>query len=280
MYFKKCDELVDRVEKFLDSYSAAGMLDRGDFYRWIKEILTKLNVPAYSPVHRVENIEDGKLAIPDDVYQIWALYKYKSIPKTKKLNEIYPPEAETETISKYECYNECHDPCTVRHIEHKYNTMIIKHYLDNSWWESSYQEGSLLQLKPYKLEICDKDSVSLKVKSGLQVTTDNNYFYFNFDEGAIYLQYYKLMLDEDGLPMIPDVTQIEQAIEYYIMYKSLQKIYINGEENVVQRMDFLKNEYDMHFRIASSWVRLPTAKSLIEYGKLLRNKYNIFERVC
>lgn len=279
MNFKKCDQLIARVEKALHSYLAAGMLDRGDFYRWIKEIITKLNVPAYSPVHRIQNIEEGKLIIPDDVYQIWALYKYDAIPKTKKLQEI-TPEFETETIQRYECYNECSDPCDVHHIEHKYNTMIVKHYIDNSWWENTYEQGNLLQLKNYKIDICDKDGPSFKIKNDLQVTMDNNYFYFNFDEGAIYLQYYKIMLDEDGLPMIPDVTQIEQAIEYYIMYKFLQQVYINGEENVLQRMQFMRLEYDNYYRIAANWVRLPTAKSLIEYGKLLRNKYKVFERVC
>ena len=271
MIFKSSEQLIERVKESLHSYQASGQLDQGLFYRWIKEILAKLNVPAYSVAHKILDIEDGKVLIPDDVYQIWALYRYEET--SEKVRTYYKEETTTRRIEGTTCYDQCSDPCD---IQKECDSLIVTKETTDHFQTRTYSDGALLSLKNYKLERCDSESPSIHNKSSLEATMDNNYFYFNFDSGSIYLQYFRMMM-EDGLPMIPDVVQIEQAIEYYIMYKFVQSLYINGEGDAIQRMQILQQEYNFHYGVARSWVKLPTARSLIEHGKLLRNKYKIFD---
>lgn len=269
MNFKSSEQLIARVNSQLSSFQSAGLLDH---YRLIKEIIAKLNIPAFSPVHRIANIENSRLQIPDDLYQIWAIYRYGK--ETKKLApELYKQNEIRTRISTYECYDPCGDPCE---LEVEPNILVTKTYVANTPYIQTYEHGQLLSLKNYKIDRCDQDSPSIHNKSSLEVTMDSNYFYFNFETGSIYLQYFKMMLDEDGLPMIPDVVQIELAIEYYLLYRFFQEAYINNWFDAFQRMQYFEAKYQEAYQTAKSWHRLPTARSLIEYGKLMRNKYNIY----
>lgn len=270
--FKSSEQLIARVVKQLNSYQASGQLDEGDFYRWIKEVLMKLNVPSFTPVHRILEFENGKLTIPDDVYQIWAIWKYDEV--SNKNTEWIQTNKIVSPVLTHECYDPCGNPCE---IEKEPNTIVTKYFLPTKSIQKSYSNGQLLTLKNYNISRCDKDSPSIYNKSSLEVTMDNNNFYFNFDEGSIYLQYFKFMLDEDGLPMIPDVTQIELAIETYLVYRFFQELYYNTTLDVLQRMQYAELKYNEAYKAASIWVKLPTAKGLLNYLHIVRNKYKVFE---
>ncbi len=271
MIFKSSEQLIARVSKQLKSYKSSGELDEGDFYRWIKEILMKLNVPAFSPVHRIIEFEESKLEIPQDLYRIWAMWKYDHVEVKNtnwiKTNQIVAP------IATYECYNECGDPCEV---EKTPQYLTTKYFLPTQQITRSYTNGQLLQLKNYSVEKCDKDSPSIYNKSSLEVTMDNNNFYFNFEAGSVYLQYFKVMLDENGLPMIPDVVQIELAIETYIVFRFFQELFYENSE-VIGKMQYAEQKHYEALKIATNWVKLPKAQGLINYLKTVRDKYNIFE---
>lgn len=275
--FKKSDELIERVKETLSSYQAAGMIDEGMFYRWIKEILAKLNIPAYTPVHRIQDIEGGEMDIPDDLYNIWTIWRYNEwseVPSPQQIrNDVI-----RERVGEYHCTDTCNDPCDVCEFEQKFDTLVIKHYVDYTrLYERCYKKGELLKLRNYKVDRCDKQSPSIHNNSSLEVTMDNNKFYFTFEKGSIYIQYFKMLEDENGLPMIPDVVQIEQAIEDYIIYKIFQKLYYNGEGD----FQHLKRESEVAYRAsyatALSWVKLPTAAKMVEYINLLRNRYKVFQ---
>lgn len=274
MNFKSADQLIARVSKTLNSYQASGLLDEGDFYRWIKEILAQLNIPAYSVVHRIISVEDYKYQIPEDVYKIWALYRYNV--KSEYKQEKHLQNTITTRISEYSCIDECGDVCDLEcHPAQKY--LVTKNYATPIPYVKEYENGALLKLKNYKLEMCDKESPSIYNNSLLEVSMDSNHFYFNFEKGSVYIQYFRMLLDENGIPMIPDVVQIEKAIETYIIFRFFQELYYNTTADVLQRMQYSELQYTQAYSIARSWVKLPSAKSLIEYGKLLRSKYKVFQ---
>lgn len=275
MIFKNSDQLIARVSGQLKSFKAAGLLDEGDFYRWIKEVLGLLNIPAYSVVHQIAEFENRKMKIPKDMSQIWALWKYHEVVESHAPQRHYQGQVRTHGIVK-ECIDPCGDPCDIETVDS--NLLVAKFYVDTIPQRKVYDNGTLLTLKNYKVDRCDKDSPSIRSRSTSEVTMDNQYFYFNFDSGSIYLQYFKYMLDENGLPMVPDVIKIELAIEKYIVFRFFQECYYNNVGgDVFQRKQDAEMEYTKAFKSALDWVRLPEARELLEYGKLLRNKYKIFE---
>lgn len=274
MNFKSSEQLIARVNEQLHSYQSSGMLDEGEYYRWIKEVLGKLNTPAFSTVHTIIDVEDGMVPIPEDLYQIWAIYRYAEkteyTPTTKNLqNQIAIRSVEAEIDGK------CVDPCEIEKFTPE--LLIAKVYVNTVPHQVTYTGGQLLTLKNFKVEKCNRESPSIHNKSSLEVTMDNDNFYFNFETGSVYLQYHRLMVDEDGIPMVPDVIQIEQAIESFIIYKIFQKLYFNGTMDALQRMEYSEQKWNEHYRTAVSWVKLASAKSLIAYSKLIRNKYKRFE---
>lgn len=275
MNFKSPDQLIARVSALLDSFQVSGLLDEGEFYRLIKEVLTTLNISSYSPVHIIEEIEGNSMPVPSDMYQLWGIWRYegKEIPSVKKKNL---QAVNRFTVTK-ECYDNCGDVCEPEPCDNDRN-MIIKYWHEGEYIpERKYLRKKLLTVKNFKVNSCADKSPSKYCQTEDQVTTDGKNFYFNFSGGAIYLQYYKLETDNQGLPMIPDVTQIERAIETYIIYRFFQKMYYNNVVDAQQRMREAQQDYLFAMGQAEKWVRLPSFKSMYEMVKVAKRKYKFFE---
>lgn len=268
MNFISSEQLIARVSKQLNSFQSSGLLDEGDFYRWIKEVLGMLNVPAYSPVHTIQSIDDNKMLIPDDMDQLWSIWRYEE--KNENYNdEFHLQRTHRKPVLKDYCTT-CEDECKIIHCE---DIIETKYYVHEKAYKKQYHGGQLLHLKNYKVDKCLKDSISIRNNNSLEVTMDSNYFYFNFEGGAIYLQYYAYQLDENGLPMIPDVVKIERAIETYIIYRFFQELYWNGTIDALQRMQVAEQSYNMSFAIARAWVKLPSFNTLVDFALQRKNRY-------
>lgn len=277
MNFKSSEQLIARVSSQLDSFQSSGLLDEGDFYRWIKEILTLLNIPAYSPVHSIIPLEDNKFRIPDDMYQLWNIYRYEEENIHNNDNIHYQRQSRYEIIKTDQIETTCTDNC--EKITHESDIMISKYYIKDNQTPvvTRYNKREPIRIKNYTVNKCTSDAPCIKTPSRLEGSIDGNYFYFNFQGGSIYLQYYRLMLDDNNLPMIPDVSEIELAIETYIVFRFFQKLYYNTTTDALQRMQYAQLEYTKAYDKARSWVKTPSAKVLHQIARNNRNKFKVFE---
>jgi len=275
MNFKSSEQLISRVNKTLNTFKSSGLLDEGDFYRWIKEVLTLLNIPSFTPVHAIVPVEGNKLRVPDDMYQLWSVWRYEEEKKGDPTPIRHYQRQARYYVQEDTLQSQCEDNCTT--ITHDKEMMISKFYIEETPVTTVYKSRQPVKIVNYAVNKCSADSPSLNISSSLQANIDNNYFYFNFSDGSVYLQYYKLQLDFNGLPMIPDVSEIELAIEAYIIYRFFQELYYNGTTDALQRMQYAKNEYTTLFDKAKTWVKTPTARALYNIAMKTRGRFNMYE---
>lgn len=266
MNFISSERLVSRVVKQLNSYQSAGLLDEGDFYRWIKEILVTLNIPAFSEVHKIVSVEDGEALVPEDLHRLDTLWYYEECKENRK-PELHLQNQVRSRIHTKECIDPCGNPCE---IEEDPNILVVKYFVqDEGYRYKRFKNKEQLFVKNYKKDPCDDE-----VKN---VIMNNGKFHFNFDEGTVYIKYQTILLDDDGLPMIPDEVKIEQAIEDYIVYRFFQESYYNNYFDALQRMQYSEQKYLLSFGKALSFTKLPTVQSMLEVAKRLRNRYTRLE---
>lgn len=274
MNFKSSEQLIARVSKTLNTFKSSGLLDEGDFYGWIKDILVLLNIPSYTPVHTVLDLESNKLRIPDDMYQLWSVWKYEEEYKVHE-KILHPQRQVKYLIQEDRLDTQCEDNCDV--ITHTGDIMTTRYYIEETPVTRNYIFKAPIRINNYTTNKCIASSPSVNITSPFTASMDSNYFYFNFEGGSVYLQYYKLMLDEYNTPMIPDVSEIELAIETYIIYRFFQELYYNSTTDALQRMQYAEVQYIKAFDKAKTWVKTPSARELFKIAQKNKNRFNMFE---
>lgn len=277
MNLKSSDELIARVESSLKSFKAAGLLDSGDFYRWIKEILMKLNIPAFNRVHTILEVNNYKATSPNDMQTIIDLYRYDSYDSSSRYNTYEQPAFVSTYFKLNDVEDDCckEEDCICQTSDYK---LLHRRTFLNVPKEEYYCNAREIYLTNYKQIGCDVNSPSRKLAKD-QATYSNSTFHLNFDSGYIYVRYNSFELDEDGLPMIPDVVQIEDVIEKYIIYKFLLEQYYNNNFDAIQRFQLAKQLYDEAYGVALRYVKLPTFKSVMRIAEKQKRKFRYLPNI-
>lgn len=273
--FKSSEELIGRVEETLKSFKPSGLLDTGQFYRWIKEILMRLNIPNYSPTTSLLKVNNYKITTPDDLHSVWAIWKCDKCGTSSTSKELQSTSVSPyfRTDQFYCKMDECDKPCKL--YEENGELQVSRLYLDVPV-EEKYKKTSLVKIKNYKSVSCETDSPSLKTKEPFEASISKNSISFNFNEGYVYLQYYGFEVDEEGLPLIPDQVYIESAIETHIIYSFFLEQYYNNTFDVAQRLGLADQKAKEALSNAISWRKLPTVVSSLDMIAKRNKKYKKF----
>lgn len=268
--------LINRVRETLHSYDSAGMIDEGQFYDWIKLEMQSLGLGYYQDAEVILPVKRYKAAVPKDFVSLYSVQRcsfthkggfnsYKvAIPEYRGYIETLECP-----IKKKPCEGYVYEGKMIRQVHHiEFKEPV---YTD-------YESKGLLRWtnQVSKNHLCGSDCMNLNIESPNEFTLDENFFYFNFDEDSVHVKYYKLAVDEDGLPLIPDVGSAKQAIEKYLIFRLFEQWYYNGEGDMVQRMQYAKLEYERYHSDAEMEVKFPTVAELMEYGLQKQKKNNKF----
>lgn len=276
MNFKSSGELIGRVEETLNSFKASGLLDSGQFYRWIKEVLMKLNIPNDSPTTALLKVNNGKILVPDDLHFIWAIWNC-SCNTTPSFNlDLQRTEAYQyyRTDQLYCKTDECEKDCTSKLYEENGELMVTKYYLQTPREQTKYVKSNLIKIKNSVIK-CVENNIHQPTQLEASISKDR--ISFNFQEGYVYLQYYGFQKDEAGLPLIPDIVQIEEAIEAHIIAQFFLQQYYNNTLDAIQRYQLAKSEAEIKFYNASIWRKLPTVNKTLEAIKRNSKRFSRFE---
>jgi len=111
---------------------------------------------------------------------------------------------------------------------------------------------------------------------------ENKSIITNIESGWLYVKYKVFPLDEDGYPLIPDIVEVRQCLEQYLMYKCFEEIMhaITDESysQVQQKFTFYKQEYEAAFVHCTSYMIAPSFQKLIKDSrrrKSAHRRYNI-----
>lgn len=268
--------LINRVKDTLHSFDAAGLIDDGQFFDWIKVEMQELGYGYYEEVETILDVQGYKAVVPRDFVSLYSLmrctFKGSEIMDTKKvvtpITVNYLETCETNILKA---------PCKGFEYFGKYIRMQEHVELAFPRYREYETKGFLRWTnRVAKQSACATDCVNVNVTSNDEFTLDSNFFYFNFDKDSVHLRYYRLAVDEDGLPMIPDIASVKQAIEKYIIYRLFQQWYYNNDVDVQQRMQFAEQEYRKYHSDAERDAKMPSQADLIEYALHKQKKNDLF----
>lgn len=273
--FRSSTELFNRIKEYLSSYDSSDLIDDGKFYQYVVEILEKLGVSVYRECEAVIEVHEYKAKLPCNFKYWYAGYKcHRHSETVPSINEqkpwIYYQDNEISQICPSNSGN-CRVTCPQDLGKTK---IVIRTFVNGDNFEEHFRDPIPLFLSPNVKDRCDPDCMKVVRAHGNEVTIDDEGFLHTvFKKDHVYLQYYGLPFDENFLPMIPDQSSIESAIEYYIYTKLFEGWYLNSTvPDAVQKLQYVKIEYEKHFGQCLYYSKLPSFQRCIQSIKLLRSK--------
>lgn len=274
MNLRNSEILFSRINKYLSSFTNSSDIDENDWYFYTKSVLKRLNVEGTTVAETVLSVDNYKTYLPDDFSSLWALWKTDGCERDET---IYKEHQQDKLIFYYEdtCLKKNKEGCFTSSLIPSETTNVIMRdvYVGETIHQREYyKDVHLLKMGNKRNGLCVEGCLNKSAKSEDEFILNENNASFTFKEGNVLLQYFAFAKDEDGLPLIPDDVRIEEAIEYYIIYKELEKKFITGEENVLQRMQYAQMKSDEKFNIAKTHLHFPTWKSMVEYARKNQTK--------
>ena len=277
--FRSSSELFNKIKKRLSPFDAQNMIDEGDFYDYVVEILELLGVAVYSECEAVVHVREFKAALPCNFKLWYAAYKvHPEVGFVPSINEQkpwiwYQHNEVSQICPAYSgnCRIGCDDP------NGKSITKIVVRTFVNgdSYNDYPFRDPLPLFLSPNVKDRCSPHAKKVIRTSWNEVTIDHNRtMHFRFKEDEVYMQYYGLPFDENFLPMIPDNTMVESAIEYYIYTKLFETFYLTSSvPNIANQLKYVKEEFERKYMPqALYWVKLPSFARTVQSIKLMRSK--------
>lgn len=271
--FRDSSVLFSKVKRFLSSYGDANLIDEGEFPVYANEVLNDLGIGVFKESDAVMKVSNYKATLPKGFKVLYAAYKCTPFFNAK--DTIHPQSTVSifndVTWELLESNDKCEiDCCIEKGVIEK---ITVRQYVQEKTITGHMTNPVLLRLSPnVKKSKCVDDCDNLLASSPYEITLDNNNIITNFNDDYIYMKYYEFPLDENGMPLIPDIDEVEKAIEWYIIYQVMLKWFMNNEvQDVQNRMQYAENQYTQYLAGAKYYLKLPSFSSMVNYLRRKRS---------
>lgn len=85
----------------------------------------------------------------------------------------------------------------------------------------------------------------LRFDSPYEISLNEETITTNFSEGAVYLRFYGVVLDDEGIPSVPIMQheKLETYILYYTQWKLMEEWWLNGDvDNIQTKIQYLQSQ--------------------------------------
>lgn len=281
LQFKTTDSLFGRIRKRLRSFNAAGIIDEGDWYYLIKDLLNQIGCAVYDEREAVIIIKDFKAPLPEDFMYMYAAYKCTpNIVEGK--STVFPQTGFVMYLDEtHESYQNKRTRCGARR-EMCGDKVTIRTVIEGQPIAMNLDSPVLLRLSGNAKGICADKCANLFAKSPAEITISGGHIFTNFNNDSILMKYYAFAVDKDsGLPLVPDNTFIEKALEDYIIYRTLEDLFINGEApDIENRYRLAKMNSDVSLAQAVHLAKLPSFQAVLNKIRVDRNNLGIYQQIA
>lgn len=275
MRFRDSDELYARVMKKLNTYVSMGLVDDGDFNHYLKDALEEIGQSVYKECEAAIPVCDYKAPLPVNFFRFHAGFKCRGEYRAnKQINEQRPQVFFSDVDVNTNCSSDCCVECDGRNDP---LNIIVRTYIDGNVDLCNYRDPVLLRISPNVRERCTEDSASLFCTSLEEITIKDDVILTGYTDADIYIQYFGLPMNSDGMLQIPDNTQFEKYLEYYIIVMVLEGLYLNSSApDISQKLGYFKQQFDYHERQAVYFHKLPSFARMVESIRRSRNKNKFY----
>jgi len=267
LQFKKNDALFARIRRRLRSFDNAGLLDEGDWYWYIKDMLDMIGMSVYEEKEAIVMVKNYKGPMPDDFSFLYAAYKCTPADSDSKAT-LFPQTGFVFYIDEtHEPYRQCTNCYSAKRDFIEGEKYTIRTYIQGEPTIIKFRQPTLLRLGSNAKSFCTKDCKNKQILGQCQdeITIDKSTLYANFESDGVLMKYYALPLDpETGLPLIPDNTFFEKAIEDYIIFRTTQDLWLNNEiPDFDRKYQVVEAEHQKSFAQAQYIAKLPSFQTVI-----------------
>lgn len=266
--FKSAEYIYSKIKRDFKGFGYVNLIDDSDFPLYTAEVLKKLGNSAYKEEDAILFIKDGKAQLPIDFKNIYAAYKCHDCNKDDHL-QIYQGRSTYEY--KLTCDTLCRNNGCVLECENEQELVqrvTVRQYVNDTVYNHEFNNFHLLKLSPNVKDHCSDNCLNFSGNhhhhNHDEITINNKCIHTNFHDGAIFLQYYAFPQDENGLPMVPDILEVEKAIEWYIKKELLTNLWFTGDlpnaQNLWQKAEV---EYEKWMAEARFIGKLPAFSTLV-----------------
>ena len=288
--FKSAEYVYSKIKREFKTYGGVNLLDDTDFPLYTAEVLKKLGAATFKEEDAFIKVKDGKAKLPDDFMYLYAAYKCgHGSGETKSKNfqneDLFEHDITCEIVKRSAA-------CTMEFDcggqgDKIIQKIRIKRYVnDTAHSDYEYHHPRLLKLSPNVKSKCVDDCVNFSHHHHChkhdEITITNGTILTNFNDGHIYMQYYAFPYDEDGLPMIPDVLEVEKAVEWYIKSQILLNFWFADDvANVQTKWQKAEVEAEKWMAEARYIGRLPSFSGMVNSIRNKRglNKVHFFSQM-
>ena len=266
--FIDSEEIISEVRDFLSSYFDQGVLDESFFYRRIKTCLERMGIRIMPIKKELINIKNYEGSLPSDIYKInLAMICLNKSEWIKTETGYYD-----KLIKRVEVPSE--DSCFPTKVKNCYQMNHYAEYQTHTWTESH-------MLTPFEKSMmctssCWQDSkqsaYSFRISNGKIILGEP------LKEGQLFIEYLA-SLDSGTSLSIPDKSEIIEWIKAELYWVSFEKMYSNGENDSLQRMQYWKREATTkELRAMDEWKKI-TKEDLFDLKKSLSSQFKTFTKV-
>lgn len=280
-YFKSSAFVFSKVKRDLSSYDAANLIDEGEFPEYVKHVLRILGLGVYKENDAVMKVCDYKAKLPTDFSQLYAAYKCTPWVGSNDVAHLQGQPISVYNDVTWELLQSGAN-CTIETANQDQKIIekiTVRQFVKETPIVVNFKNPVLLSLSPnVRRDRCAEDCENLLCTSIHEITITDGFLYANFTGDCIYMKYYGFPLDEDGLPMIPDIERVEKAIEWCIKYNIMYNWWMNNSVPDLQnRWQAAQIEYEKWLAESKRELQMPYFSQMVNNIRKNRaiNKINI-----
>jgi len=265
---------IDRIFSKILRDTPLTKLDTGSIIEWTGEALEFINaIRAKEEAVAFMEVKNYQCDIPSNLHNIIQIARNTTIGE--EVSEESAIDTEEIVLNPEATIPVAIDACGMP--VNAYDVAYYRPYFDLQYEYNLWRENSTYQrcYSPVRLSnhvffnslVCTDEDTNCDVAGGSIYHNEQDEYNiiegkvlrFNFESGLVAIAYIRNMLDENGLPMIPDDISFITAIESYIMMKHSKREFYSGREGAAQRLQLAEKDWHWYCKQAS-------VKSLIPQG--------------
>jgi hypothetical protein len=270
--FISSEPLVAEVKQELKSYFEAGAISEVLIPTIIDQALRKLRVMVLKPEEAVLTFSGYKSELPCD----FALLDHAL---------LYDADVEwyagVNSMRGYwwqnlECTGGCDGGDCVKQ-ENYYETISVP----TPGFKLTMKHPKMLRVYHGSKALCTEGCENLSVSSPdvLQIFP-NKSITATFETGCVYFRYYSRPMDDDNLPMVPEILEVEEYVKSYLKFKFFEQLWHSvvdeSQRQVEAKFQYYRQDQLNKLQAANGFLLTYTKQQMADNVARTRTRFNKF----
>ena len=260
-FIEKEDLLREVYNEDLASLKRSNLIDDSILYPTIDECIAILKVKTKVVKAHVIKIDNFKGELPEDFFKLISAVtcdRYEYTYTNPSIQIDYEPVV-------------CHQrPCEEPMISCNGDKYYLNQRFEN--YTIHFDTVRPLGVKKVNKNIC---SDMFKNWGKECITIENGYINSEFRCGYIYISYESI--ENDG--MIPNVVEVKKAIKTLVSYKGLYNAWVNGEADLIQKVQYLERRAAIAEDTLKLWAKRLNHTQINNLRHYMISRYNVFTKM-